>query len=288
MRKYFVYRYLDIKGNIIYVGLTSRPLKKRVKEHKVEELNSETAKIQYIIVPNESQMHQREKYYIDAYKPKYNKADVHDGKPELMPEYDGKWMDYPSNGDIKQLEWIIDTLMNEFFYDHKFPYFVNTTIKRDHIGVISKRFLMDNGVLKHEILVCENDLFNNDKRLLIDILCQIIQIIILPYGIKAYNRGVYMNKSVAKYFHQYGIKTIRTKYGFEPVNCEEKYIKELSQYEFGKNDIQLYTPSSALTNGRKQSSTRKYICPGCGNSFRATKNINMLCLDCNQIMKLVS
>lgn len=27
-------------------------------------------------------------------------------------------------------------------------------------------------------------------------------------------------------------------------------------------------------------STRKYICPKCGNSFRATKDINVLCLDC--------
>ena len=32
---------------------------------------------------------------------------------------------------------------------------------------------------------------------------------------------------------------------------------------------------------RKPSSTRKYICPCCHNSFRATKNINVLCLDCH-------
>ena len=29
-------------------------------------------------------------------------------------------------------------------------------------------------------------------------------------------------------------------------------------------------------------STRKYICPKCGNSFRATKDINVLCMDCNE------
>lgn len=34
--------------------------------------------------------------------------------------------------------------------------------------------------------------------------------------------------------------------------------------------------------GKKpKSSTRKYICPSCGNSFRATKDINVLCMDCN-------
>lgn len=29
-------------------------------------------------------------------------------------------------------------------------------------------------------------------------------------------------------------------------------------------------------------STRKYQCPCCGNSFRATKDINVLCMDCNE------
>ena len=29
-------------------------------------------------------------------------------------------------------------------------------------------------------------------------------------------------------------------------------------------------------------STRKYICPCCGNSFRATKEINVMCMDCDE------
>lgn len=36
------------------------------------------------------------------------------------------------------------------------------------------------------------------------------------------------------------------------------------------------------TAGRKPSSTRKYICPGCGMSVRATKAVNIACLDCNE------
>lgn len=34
--------------------------------------------------------------------------------------------------------------------------------------------------------------------------------------------------------------------------------------------------------GKKKTSTRKYQCPSCGNSFRATKDINVLCMDCNK------
>ena len=34
------------------------------------------------------------------------------------------------------------------------------------------------------------------------------------------------------------------------------------------------------TKGKAKTSTRKYQCPSCGNSFRATKDINVLCMDC--------
>ena len=35
-------------------------------------------------------------------------------------------------------------------------------------------------------------------------------------------------------------------------------------------------------NKKPKSSTRKYICPSCGNTFRATKDINVLCMDCGE------
>ena len=36
--------------------------------------------------------------------------------------------------------------------------------------------------------------------------------------------------------------------------------------------------------GKKQSSTRKYVCPCCGQSVRATKVVNILCADCMEQM----
>ena len=40
--------------------------------------------------------------------------------------------------------------------------------------------------------------------------------------------------------------------------------------------------------GRKPSSTRKYICPCCGMSVRATREVNIACLDCNSPLLLAS
>lgn len=37
-----------------------------------------------------------------------------------------------------------------------------------------------------------------------------------------------------------------------------------------------------LPIAKKKTSTRKYVCPSCGNTFRATKDINVLCMDCNE------
>lgn len=42
--------------------------------------------------------------------------------------------------------------------------------------------------------------------------------------------------------------------------------------------------AGAETRTKKPSSTRKYICPKCGNSCRATKVINIICGDCMEKM----
>ena len=39
--------------------------------------------------------------------------------------------------------------------------------------------------------------------------------------------------------------------------------------------------------GKKKSNVRKYQCPTCGCSVRATKEVNIGCLDCNCVMNLV-
>lgn len=40
---------------------------------------------------------------------------------------------------------------------------------------------------------------------------------------------------------------------------------------------------STDAEGKKKSSTRKYVCPKCGISIRATKEIRIACIDCGNI-----
>lgn len=44
---------------------------------------------------------------------------------------------------------------------------------------------------------------------------------------------------------------------------------------------------SGGNNGRTKSNVRKYLCPECGCSVRATKSVNIACLDCDCPMELV-
>ncbi len=37
----------------------------------------------------------------------------------------------------------------------------------------------------------------------------------------------------------------------------------------------------------RKSSSRKYVCPCCGMSIRATRNVNVACLDCDEQLLLV-
>lgn len=112
------------------------------------------------------------------------------------------------------------------------------------------------------------------------------------------NRGVYHNKNFKKIAEEMGHLQIEKhdKYGWTITYPTEDTLDFIIAYGF--EDIQLVRGSqfsfvgiggSKAGNGgmvppktKKPSSTRKYICPCCGNSFRATKELNVMCMDCDE------
>ena len=112
------------------------------------------------------------------------------------------------------------------------------------------------------------------------------------------NNGVYHNKRFKKIAEEMGHLQIdrHEKYGWTITTPTEETLNFCIEYGF--EDIKINRQSPYYTVGtttttttptstntpkiRKPSSTRKYICPCCGNSFRATKQINVLCMDCNE------
>lgn len=119
----------------------------------------------------------------------------------------------------------------------------------------------------------------------------------LQNGIKdTSNNGVYHNKRFKAIAEQCGLHIERhKKYGWTLTSPTEETIDFCIKYSFDDFQIARHSPFQRIgisggktSNGnippkkpKKPSSTRKYICPCCGNSFRATKEIRVLCMDCD-------
>lgn len=109
------------------------------------------------------------------------------------------------------------------------------------------------------------------------------------------NRGVYHNRKFKMLAEERGLQIEKhNKYGWTITNPTEDTLDFCISRGF--EDIEIVRGSSfsmGVSGGKsgngattirpkKPSSTRKYICPCCGNSFRATKAINVMCMDCEE------
>ena len=93
----YVYRFLDSKGNIIYVGKTvnidNRMQNHFTKGHLPKECYNSVAKIEYQKYKTESDSLIMETYYITKYSPRYKKLQQSRDLPTI--EFDeGSWRTY--------------------------------------------------------------------------------------------------------------------------------------------------------------------------------------------------
>ena len=108
------------------------------------------------------------------------------------------------------------------------------------------------------------------------------------------NNGVYHNKRFKAMAEAHGLEVEHhPKYGWTITSPGIELLDFIEQQ--GWQDLQMVEGVSLLdvlgtlpkggSRTKKPSSTRKYICPKCGNSCRATKVINIICGDCMEQMQ---
>ena len=155
------------------------------------------------------------------------------------------------------------------------------------------------GIARYELNIGAETLNRPIENVVTTMIHECVHLYCLMNNIKdTSNNGVYHNKRFKKIAEEMGHIQItkHEKYGFTISEPTEETIRFCLDYGF--DDIKIsrkspyYTVGTATTTTtptstntpkiRKPSSTRKYICPCCGNSFRATKQINVLCMDCNE------
>lgn len=80
-----------------------------------------------------------------------------------------------------------------------------------------------------------------------------------------------------------------SKIGFSPTTPSPELIEFIKEQGWQGVDLarQGQLSFSGGNNGRTRSNVRKYQCPECGCSVRATKSVNIACLDCDCPMELV-
>lgn len=97
--------------------------------------------------------------------------------------------------------------------------------------------------------------------------------------------GTYHNKLFKKIAETHGLKVecVQT-IGWSKTSLTEE-TEELLQVFLEYYPASLIYRTPVLKGQRvKTSSTRKYVCPCCGQSVRATKTVNIFCGDCNEPM----
>lgn len=97
--------------------------------------------------------------------------------------------------------------------------------------------------------------------------------------------GTYHNKLFKKIAETHGlnVECVQT-IGWSKTSLTEE-TKELLQVFLEYHPASVIYRTPVIKGQRvKTSSTRKYICPCCGQSVRATKTVNIFCGDCNEPM----
>lgn len=108
----YIYRFIDINSNIIYVGKTSQTLDKRIaqhftKGHLPKECYQSVAKIEYQKYKTESDALVMETFYITKYNPKFNKLQKSRDLPTLdLDKKEWKlYREYKSIKPTQKISW---------------------------------------------------------------------------------------------------------------------------------------------------------------------------------------
>lgn len=112
------------------------------------------------------------------------------------------------------------------------------------------------------------------------------------HEIKDCSRGnTYHNKRFKEEAEKRGlIIEYSPRIGWSKTTPGDAIKKMVADGVFDECEKELHRIASGLTKPgkKKASSTRKYLCPSCGCSVRATKEVHISCIDCDEEMELAN
>lgn len=193
------------------------------------------------------------------------------------------------SGAVKQLERMF-TVLNKDKFDNELPMPIITVMKKPgtfghmSMGKVWKQDETGN----YELNIEASHLGDPIEQIIDTMIHEMVHLYCNIKDIQDVSRGgKYHNKRFKQEAEKRGLQCFECgQYGWNTKPHDGLIEYALSK---GWTKIQLGREKERrrLEGGRKPSSTRKYICPCCNMSVRATKVVNIWCGDCNCPMSIV-
>lgn len=141
-----------------------------------------------------------------------------------------------------------------------------------------------------EINICAEHLARPFAEVAGTMLHEMVHLYNLQNGVKDTSReGTYHNKKFKEAAESHGLMVENTeKYGWAKTDLTEEAKAETEDFMnfIEKTSFEIFreAESEKEKKGGGKSSSRKYVCPCCGLIIRATKEVKVLCFECNELL----
>lgn len=133
-----------------------------------------------------------------------------------------------------------------------------------------------------EINICAEYLSRPFEQVAETLLHEMVHLYNLQIGVQDTSRsGTYHNKKFKEAAEQHGlIAEPSGKYGYSSTKLNDEAEQFIASYSEKKFEL-FRKPIPKIKGKSSKQSSRKYVCPGCGCIIRATKEVHVICADCN-------
>ena len=142
-----------------------------------------------------------------------------------------------------------------------------------------------------EINICAEHLARPFEEVAETMLHEMVHLYDMQHGIKDTSRGgTYHNKRFKDSAEAHGlICESDPKYGWVKTDLSEEAKMEVVDFMgfIGKQSFSIFRDPDGgeEKKGGGRSSSRKYVCPCCGLIVRATKEVKVICFECNELLQ---
>lgn len=138
---------------------------------------------------------------------------------------------------------------------------------------------------RHEITICAEYLNRPLYEMISTLLHEMVHLHNILNGVKDVSRGnTYHNKKFKQTAEAKGlIINFNEKIGWSISELNEETKSLIDTFNLSQEAFNIARRGEGIEEGKtkKKSSMRKYTCPECGTSIRATKEVNVICGECD-------